>query len=88
MRRNRRGRKVKIQTWPLALAIVLAVAIYTHPIIGLVIALMVAGVITGIVLGAVSYAVQVWRGKAQMPARITRDKDADKGRSRWVVEFQ
>lgn len=81
--RNSKGRKVKIQTWPLALAIVLGIAIYTHPIIGLCLALMVFGIIAGIVIGAAIYAVQVWRGKAKLPARITRDGK----NQRWSVEF-
>ena len=83
MRVNRKGRKVKIQTWPLALAVVLAMAIYTHPVIGLVLALGVAGIIAGIVIGVLSYAVQVWRGKAKLPARITHDRKNE----RWSVEF-
>jgi len=80
---KRRTHKTKIQTWPLALAIVLGVAIYTHPVIGLVLALGVAGIITGIVVGVLSYGVQVWRGKAKLPARITHDRKNE----RWSVEF-
>ena len=84
MRTTKRNRKTtKIQTWPLALAIVLALAIWTHPLIGLVIGLCIAGSLLGTVAAASVYAFNLWRGKVKPPARITRDRKNE----RWSVEF-
>lgn len=84
MRTTKRSRKsTKISTWPLALAIVLAIAIYTHPVIGLVIALSLAGCVIGTLIVASVYAFNLWRGKVKPPARITRDRKNE----RWSVEF-